>query len=275
MHITKMHGAGNDFVIINNIIEKLSREELSALAEKLCTPHLSVGANGLMAVEEAKNGGDYTMVFFNSDGSEGEMCGNGARCIARYGHDNGLAGDTQRIETISGTVVGQRITDSLYRIRLNDPSVAEAHRSVTLDGQIYDCAYVELGVPGLPHAVLLIEDGITPPTDKLFSLGAALRSAPEFPRGANVSFVSIADKNRVKAVTFERGVEDFTLACGTGCGAITTALTLRGIISGAEPLTIEMPGGTLSVSLTHENSSIRDIYLTGPAVTVFEAELAE
>ena len=97
MRFTKMHGAGNDFIIINNIEEQIPEERLGVLAKQLCAFHTSIGADGMMAVIPPKNGGDYGMMFFNSDGSLGEMCGNGARCICRWGYENGLAGETQRV----------------------------------------------------------------------------------------------------------------------------------------------------------------------------------
>ena len=274
MRFTKMHGAGNDFIIINNIEEKLPRGALPALAKRLCAAHTGAGADGLMAVENAVRGGDYAMLFFNSDGSEGEMCGNGARCIARYGYEHGLAGETQNVETVSGTVTGRRITSTLYRVRLNDPSLMDLHRPVSVCGRVCDCAYAELGVPGLPHAVLLLPELEDMDRGALFALGRALRHAPEFPRGANVSFVKPLGADDFRAVTYERGVEDFTLACGTGCGTAAAALTLRGLASGRD-VRFLMPGGELSISLTVENGAACDIYLTGPTAVVYEAELIE
>ena len=274
MRFTKMHGAGNDFIIINNIEEKLPRGALPALAKRLCAAHTGAGADGLMAVESAVRGGDYAMLFFNSDGSEGEMCGNGARCIARYGYEHGLAGETQNVETVSGTVTGRRITPTLYRVRLNDPSLMDLHRPVSVCGRVCDCAYAELGVPGLPHAVLLLPELEDMDRGALFALGRALRHAPEFPRGANVSFVKPLGADAFRAVTYERGVEDFTLACGTGCGTAAAALTLRGLASGRD-VRFLMPGGELSISLTVENGAAHDIYLTGPTAVVYEAELIE
>ena len=214
------------------------------------------------------------MLFFNSDGSEGEMCGNGARCIARYGYEHGLAGETQHVETVSGTVTGRRITPTLYRVRLNDPSLMDLHRPVSVCGRVCDCAYAELGVPGLPHAVLLLPELEDMDRGALFALGRALRHAPEFPRGANVSFVKPLGADAFRAVTYERGVEDFTLACGTGCGTAAAALTLRGLASGRD-VRFLMPGGELSISLTIENGAACDIYLTGPTAVVYEAELIE
>ena len=271
MRFTKMHGAGNDFIIINNIEEKLPRGALPALAKRLCAAHTGAGADGLMAVESAVRGGDYAMLFFNSDGSEGEMCGNGARCIARYGYEHGLAGETQHVETVSGTVTGRRITPTLYRVRLNDPSLMDLHRPVSVCGRVCDCAYAELGVPGLPHAVLLLPELEDMDRGALFALGRALRHAPEFPRGANVSFVKPLGADAFRAVTYERGVEDFTLSCGTGAGATAAAMRLRGEI-GNETLRLDFPGGELQVSLSVEEDAVCDIYLTGPAIVVAEGE---
>lgn len=275
MRFTKMHGAGNDFIIINNINGGILPGDMGALAKKLCAFHTGIGADGMMIVNPAKSGGDFAMSFFNSDGSEGEMCGNGARCIARYGFDKGLAGEDMSIETISGTVLGRRISENRYSVRLNDLSVIKSGLSLDVGGQSFECCYVELGVPGLPHAVVPMQGFDLMERAELFELGKALRSHAAFPKGANVSFVKHIEGNKLKAVTFERGVEDFTLACGTGCASIASALTLSGDVNGAEPVHISMPGGELSVSLSCEKGSIRDIWLTGPAALVFEGELID
>ena len=224
-----------------------------------------------MLVVPAQSTGDFAMRFYNSDGSLGEMCGNGARCIARYGYDRGIAGDIQRIETTAGIVVGQRIEENLYCVRLNDPTVAETEIGIPWDGQILSASYLELGDPGIPHAVLELSEWDTMPTDELRSLGAYIRSYPAFPKGANVTFRKRLDRTHVKAVTYERGVEDFTLACGTGAGATAAAMRLRGEI-GNEMLRLDFPGGELQVSLSVEEDAVCDIYLTGPAIVVAEGE---
>ena len=273
MHFTKMHGAGNDFIIINNIDGAIPESVLPELAAGLCAQHVSVGADGMMVVAAPRQGGDFRMIFYNSDGSLGEMCGNGARCIARYGYENGLSGEIQRIETTAGLVTGQRMTKRLYKVRLNDPSVIDLHRSVSAGGAVYDCAYIELGDPGIPHAIVLMPDWDERDHDMLRALGRALRFAEGFPRGANVSFVKVVDVGHVKAITYERGVEDFTLACGTGCGSIAAALRLLGL-SGDE-LAISMPGGELTVSLTASGGSVQDIYLTGPTNVVCNGDILD
>ena len=271
MRFTKMHGAGNDFIVINNIEEQIPHGELSALAKKLCTPRLSIGADGMMVVVAPEKGGDYGMLFYNSDGSMGEMCGNGARCICRYGYEKGLAGENPRVETTAGLVTGQRIDRTNYRVRLNDATTAEAHRHVLINAKTWDCAYVELGNPSIPHAILEKPGFAAMDRDELRKLGRALRFAQEFPKGANVSFVDIKSEQEVDITTFERGVEDFTLACGTGCGSAAVALFLRG--KGERQLLLHAPGGDLRVELSGEGTEINDIFLTGPTCIVCEGEI--
>lgn len=271
MKFTKMHGAGNDFVILDNLSGSIPESDYSRLAQTLCRRRLSIGADGLMIVLPAQGVGDYAMRFYNSDGSLGEMCGNGARCIARYGFDHGLAGDIQRIETTAGIVVGQRIERDLYCIRLNDPTAVETEIGIPWEGQILSVSYIELGDPGIPHAVLELPDWDALPEKELRSLGAYIRSYAAFPKGANVTFRKRLSRNHVKAVTFERGVEDFTLACGTGAGSTAAAMRLRGEL-GNETLTLDFPGGELQVSLSVEDDTVCDIYLTGPAIVVAEGK---
>ncbi|MEG1594373.1 MAG: diaminopimelate epimerase, partial [Oscillibacter sp.] len=232
MQFWKMNGAGNDFLILNNLVEHLSPEEFPDLAKTLCERHLSIGADGLMVVDAPTMGGDYKMLFFNSDGSVGEMCGNGARCICRYGYEMGLAGETQTVETTAGVVTGKRIDRRLYKIRLNDPSIIRLDSPIEVDGVRYPCSYVELGNPGLPHAVVPYANLRRADEGELRELGRKMRSHPAFPKGANVNFYELVGEDLIYERTFERGVEDFTYACGTGTGSVVTVLTLQGKVSG-------------------------------------------
>ncbi len=267
MKFTKMHGAGNDFIIINAFEEKMRHEDIPELARRICSRRTGIGADGLMLTAPATDGGDFKLLFYNADGSLGEMCGNGARCIARYGFEHGLAGKTQHIETTAGLVIGERISDTLYRIRLNDPSVTDLLRHACG----YNCSYVELGDPGIPHAVVLMDDWDLKDRSELFSIGRSLRYDPAFPKGANVSFVKLIGSDTVKAITYERGVEDFTLACGTGSGSIAAVLTLKGLVSGKN-VRIQMPGGELIISLAADSNGVRGIFLTGPTCVVCRGE---
>ena len=274
MNFTKMHGAGNDFVILETASREPDMARLSALAKKLCARRTSIGADGLMVVAPARGDGDYRMIFFNADGSEGEMCGNGARCICRYGYEHGLAGETQRVETISGLVVGQRIDKTRYRVRLNSPSLIDLNRRCTVEGQAVAAPYLELGVPGLPHAVVACPELESADPEALRQWGKALRWSDSFPAGANVNLYALAGPDTVRLRTYERGVEDFTLACGTGSASTAAVLYLLGLVS-AGPVHIENDGGRIDVELTPTADGVTDLYITGPTCVVCTGELTE
>ena len=274
MQFWKMNGAGNDFIILNNLVEHLPAEVLPQAARTLCHRHLSIGADGLMVVDAPTEGGDYRMLFFNSDGSVGEMCGNGARCICRYGYETGLAGETQTVETTAGIVTGQRIDSRLYRVRLNDPTTVKTDFPVELDGTVYPCAYVELGNPGLPHAVVPYRDLKNADENRLRELGRRLRWHPAFPKGANVNFYELLGEDHLYERTFERGVEDFTYACGTGTGSVVTVLTLLGQVSGRN-VRVDMTGGTLTIDAERAAGRIANLYLTGPTNIVCKGQVTD
>ena len=235
---------------------------------------MSIGADGLMVVEAPSQVGDYRMLFFNADGSVGEMCGNGARCICRYGYENGLAGEEQTVETASGIVTGRRIDQRNYRIRLTDPSMIRLDYPVEAGGKFWPCSYIELGNPGLPHAVIPYPGLAGKTMDELRTLGRSLRWNPAFPKGANVNFYDIAGPDQITELTFERGVEDFTYACGTGTGSTVLALTMKGLVSGKD-VTVSVPGGTLRVTIDREGASVQSIWLTGPTNVVCVGEIRD
>ena len=274
MRFWKMNGAGNDFVVLNNLEEHLPAECLPQAARTLCQRHLSVGADGLMVVDAPTQGGDYKMLFFNSDGSVGEMCGNGARCICRYGYELGLAGETQTVETTAGIVTGRRITQRLYRVRLNDPTTVKLDAPVEVDGIRHPCSYVELGNPGLPHAVVPYPNLRDADESQLRELGRKLRWHPAFPKGANVNFYEILGDDLLYERTFERGVEDFTYACGTGTGSVVAVLTLLGRVTGRN-VRVDMKGGTLTRDVEHAGSQVTGLYLTGPTNVVCKGEVTD
>lgn len=275
MRFTKMNGAGNDFILLDAIAEPFDESAASALARSLCDRRRSIGADGLMLVTRAEGDADYRMRFYNSDGSPGEMCGNGARCICRYGYENGLAGETQRVETTAGLVTGWRMGKRLYRIRLNDPCHMRLDGTAEVDGITYDCAYVELGDPGIPHAAVPIAGLRDYDTAALLRLGRTLRHYPDFPKGANVNFYEIIGPDHVYERTYERGVEDFTYACGTGTGSVVTVLTLLGKVSGKH-VRVDMTGGTLYVDAERNAAGrVTDLYLTGPTNVVCKGEITD
>ena len=274
MKFWKMNGAGNDFVIINNMDGAISADQYGIIAKTLCERHMSIGADGMMFVEKPHGEADYRMAFYNSDGSMGEMCGNGARCICRYGYEMGLAGEVQTVETTAGVVVGHRIDQRLYRIRLNGPTVLKVNYPVELDGTMRECAYVELGNPGIPHAVVPIQGLADFPERLLFDLGRKLRYHEAFPKGANVNFYEITGEDEVFERTYERGVEDFTYACGTGTGSLVTVLTMKGLVSGKN-VRVKMTGGELIIDIDREGDVIHNLYLTGPTNMVCSGEVTD
>ena len=287
MKFWKINGAGNDFIIINNVYEKIPKENFATLARKLCDRRMSIGADGLMLVERASGSADYRMVFYNSDGSQGEMCGNGARCICRYGYETGLAGETQAVETTAGLVTGRRISERTYRIRLNDPAVCRLDEEVTVKpGEAYVrftqencsgelrflCSYVELGNPGIPHCVVEIKGLQDRPREEVAAIGRMLRSYEGYPKGANVNFYDIIGIDHVYECTFERGVEDLTYACGTGTGSTALVLTKKKLVSGKNVI-FDMKGGRLSVDINMPGDKAADIFLTGPTNIVAKGEV--
>ena len=274
MQFWKMNGAGNDFVVLDNRDGSIDKKHYGQIALRLCHRHLSVGADGLMVVEKPTMGGDYRMAFYNSDGSMGEMCGNGARCICRYGYEMGLAGEVQRVETTAGLVIGERLDGRRYRVRLNDPCNLRFDLPLEVEGETYAVSYVELGDPGIPHAVVPMENLRNYDTAKLFALGRALRYHEAFPKGANVNFYEVEGPDCIYERTYERGVEDFTYACGTGTGSVVTVLTLKGQVSG-NAVAVEMAGGRLDIDVVRDGDKITDLYLTGPTNIVCKGEITD
>jgi diaminopimelate epimerase len=273
MTFVKMHGAGNDFIIVDNRNQEISVEKMPEIAQELCPRRTSVGADGIMFLNPPVLPGpeaDVDMYFFNASGLEGEMCGNGARCVCRYMYEYGISDETQRIRTKSGLVTGQRIDDTRYRIRLNDITVRKNNVYTEFEGHRYLCDYMEMGEPGLPHVVVELPGLTSMDREELRPLGVYLRNF--FPHGANVNFFELAEDGHVELLTYERGVEDFTLACGTGAGCTASHLVALGRAK-PEGTSIHVPGGWLEVAVEGGRySPSHDIYLTGPTCVVYEGE---
>lgn len=267
-----MNGAGNDFIILNNLADKRPATDFPAMARTLCERHLSIGADGLMVVDTPTEGGDYKMLFFNSDGSIGEMCGNGARCICRYGYETKLACEIQRVETTAGLVTGRRMDQRNYQVQLNHVTTMELNRILDVDGAQYPCAYVELGNPGLPHLAVPMSNLKHRDTNSLGELGRKLRWHPSLPKGANVNFYDIIGEDLIFERTFERGVEDFTYACGTGTGSVVAALTLLGQVSGKN-VQVDMAGGRLVIDAPVSDGKVTALYLVGPTNLVAKGQI--
>lgn len=275
MNFWKMNGAGNDFIIINNIEEKIPAENFKEIAIRLCERHMSIGADGLMIVEKPEGDADYKMIFYNSDGSLGEDVWK-----RRQVHLQVLVlktvwqGKTQRVETTAGIVTGERISERSYKIRLNTPAVCRLDEDVSINNVHLKCSYVELGNPGIPHCVTEIKNLQDFPEDMLRDIGRSLRRYSKYPKGANVNFYDIIGDNHIYERTFERGVEDFTYACGTGTGSVVMVLTLKKLVSGNQ-VKVDMKGGQLTVDVMTESNKVTDIFLTGPTNIVARGEVLD
>ena len=258
MNVTYMNGAGNDFMVLDARGLAL---DFTALALELCK--LS-GADGFMAVDHPTvPGADFKLHFYNADGSRGEMCGNGARCICRYAYDLGIAPEEMIVETDAGLVPGWRLDENRYRVKLNNPSILDLNRKEHI-------AYAELGDPGVPHAVAEYRGDLWADAEALRDPMTRLRHDPAFPKGANVNFYQFLGEAEVRVLTFERGVEDYTLACGTGCGSIASTLWAQGRLPGGV-LTAHNRGGTLTVSVS--GKPIDSLFLEGPTEVVRTYEI--
>lgn len=258
MRVTHMSGAGNDFAVIDARGLEL---DFSKLALELCK---QLGCDGFMAVDTSQTA-DFRLHFYNADGSRGEMCGNGSRCICKFAFDHGIAGETMSVQTDAGIVYGWRLAEDRYRVKLNNPGITDLCRKE-------DVAYIELGTPGVPHAVKQIPGLKHEDRETLRELGVSLRYDPAFPKGANVNFYDWLDESTVRILTYERGVEDYTLACGTGSASVAAVLYLGGELPG-KLLRVENPGGTLGIRLEGADGQVQALYLEGPAQVIKEFEM--
>ena len=248
-----MNGAGNDFMVMD---ARGGKYDFEALALALCK---LTGADGFMAVDVSDKA-DFRLHFYNADGSRGEMCGNGSRCICRFAYDMGIAGEEMSVETDAGIVYGRRLNESVYAVQLNNPGIVDLARKE-------DCAYIELGTPGVPHAVKEVAGLAWSQREQLRDMARALRYDPAFPKGANANLYTRLDENTVRILTFERGVEDYTLACGTGSASTAVVLWLRGEVPTGH-LTVKNPGGDLGITIEGKNGVVEKLMLEGPTEVV-------
>ncbi|MBI5773695.1 MAG: diaminopimelate epimerase [Verrucomicrobia bacterium] len=265
LEFTKMNGAGNDFVLMDNRAGQvhLTRDQIV----RLCDRHRGVGADGLMMLVPCKSGkADWAWDFYNSDGSRAEMCGNGARCFARYIQRLTGAGGRLTFETVAGVIAaqfdGERVT-----VNLTAPHSLKLNESVPLSTGAQAIHSLNTGVP---HAVLFVPDA-----DKAMvqSLGHEIRFHPHFaPKGTNVNFVQVLGPNRIRVRTYERGVEGETLACGTGVSA--SALIASRVHGFTSPVTVQVQGGDmLQVSFAENGGNFTEVRLNGPADFAFEGRI--
>jgi diaminopimelate epimerase len=260
----KFSGSGNDFIIIDNRDRVIDENGLSDFIAGVCRRKMSVGANGLILVENSKVV-DFKWRFFNSDGSTAEMCGNGARCTARFAYLNDIAGPEMAFETEAG-IVSAAVQEDRVKLKMTDPKDLETDYVLELKNGPVTLSGINTGVP---HAVLRVVD-----IDKIdvSGLGREIRFHERFsPSGANVNFVS-GKTGLLSVRTYERGVEDETLACGTG--AVAAALITAFQTGRRSPIDVMTRSGcTLKVHFREKAGVFSDVHLEGDARLIFRGEL--
>jgi len=262
----KMNGSGNDFIIIDNRRGVLPLDDPREFAALVCRRKVSAGADGLILVERA-SGADFKWQFFNSDGSVAEMCGNGARCVARFSYLQEICGPEMTFETLAGLIHAQ-VTGSRVKVTLPKPAALKLDYEIDLEQGPLVVSSVNTGVP---HVVVAVPD---PESADVAALGHEIRFHPLFsPAGTNVNFVSLRE-GALEIRTYERGVEDETLSCGTGTVAAAVVGVCRGDISSPVAV-VTRSGETLTVHVEHNGSEIGEVCLEGDTRVVYEGVLTQ
>ena len=255
----KTTGTGNDFIVIDNRAGALPESDLVPFAVAKCPRGLAVGADGVMLMESSSVA-DFKMRLINADGSEAEMCGNGIRCMALVARECGIGGESLRVEALAG-LIGTQMTPDGVRVQMTEPGDLELIEGIEAAGQRFDVRFINTGVP---HAVIYVDE---PDDVPIREWGRAVRMHERFqPAGTNVNFVKLLD-DRLRIRTYERGVEDETLACGTGCVAAAAAAVVEQRLP--SPVTLEARGGTLRVHVGLEAGVSVSAALEGPAEIVY------
>ena len=257
---TKASGAGNDFVLVNDLAGNI-RVDFARLARAACDRHFGVGGDGLLVLQESSRA-DFTMLYYNADGSSGGMCGNGGRCIARFAYLEGVAGKSQHFEALDYLYEAE-VGESSVRLHMKDTQGIRKDLRFSVPGGEMAGTFIDTGAP---HAVIFVEE-----IDRLdvMSIGRGIRYDPMFaPSGTNVNFVRIGSGSTIAIRTYERGVESETMACGTG--SVASALVSSEVHSLASPVTVAVRSGeSLTVRFTKSGLSWTDISLDGSAHMLF------
>jgi len=275
IHFTKMHGLGNDFIVLNNLHNEyqLSAKQIAALSHR----QFGVGFDQLLLVEAATEPGiDFSYRIFNVDGREVEHCGNGARCFAKYVSDKGLFHEKSLVVKTANRVLTLKIDGDSVTVDMEAPEFVASKipfigdsnlkmhtRQLTVSGSPLEVEFCTLSM-GNPHAVIRVED-LSKTAVK--EIGEALGAHPDFPEGCNVGFMQLCDRDTIDLRVYERGAGE-TLACGTGACAAVVAGCLQGLLD--DTVTVKLHGGELSITWLGIDSPV---LMTGPATTVFEGKI--
>lgn len=263
MPFEKMHGLGNDFVIVNasHLPADSNPVYETKLTKQICDRNRGIGADGLIIIDQVKNSDQAirSWRFYNSDGSIAEMCGNGVRCAAKYIYEHGLSGEETsfKLETLAGDIGLELLADDMVRVDMGAARSIEEGLSINVDGFDFNYDFISMGNP---HAVAFFDD-----VDSVKQYGAAIEIHKNFPNKTNVEFAQIISPTKIRLVVWERGC-GFTEACGTGACATAIAAILRGHAQKDTDIEVALPGGTLIIRW---DSVAETIFMTGPAELSF------
>lgn len=259
-----MHGAGNDFVIVDDRTMRFPLSDRTWI-KRICSLHSGIGAEGLILIQPSDKA-SFCMRFFNPDGLEAEMCGNGVRCAAQFAHDGGIAGREMTIQTMAG-ILRTSITENGVRAALPVSPGIRLNFPVQAAGQSIMCSFINTGVP---HVVLETDNLETVDLDRM---GPLLRRHKDFaPQGANVDYLCVTGDHSLNVRTYERGVEAETFACGTGITACAIIAALMNKV--APPVRVKCRhGDILEVDFKRNGDKVRNVTLSGPAEYVFEGKV--
>jgi len=263
----KMSGSGNDFIVIDNRNNIVDESDLSNFIVNVCRRKMSVGADGVILVENTGNA-DFKWRFFNSDGSVAEMCGNGARCVARFAYLNNIAGSNMSFETLAGLVKAEVIEERV-KVKMTDPFDLQTDVAIELKNGLTSIYSINTGVPHVVMVKNSIDD------IDIVKIGREIRYHDRFsPAGTNVNFVCHIKDNTIAIRTYERGVEDETLACGTGAAASAIVMAHKTKLD--SPLSVLTRSGEyLNIFFKEKEGQYYDIYLEGDARIIYKAQLLE
>lgn len=267
LEFAKMTGAGNDFIVIDDRQNSIG-DDARELAKQLCRRRLSIGADGLILLLPSSRA-DFRMRYFNSDGSEADMCGNGGRCAAKFANERGIAAERMTFESRSGLHSAEMLDDGGVKLGMTDPRAMLLDNAVLLKGERRLAHRINTGVP---HAVCEVEDLDNFP---VVEIGRILRFYTEFmPEGTNADFVEVIDEGTIALRTYERGVENETLACGTGAVAASLIMSALGKVK--PPVAVRTRGGeTLTIAFYMSDLGFCDVTLSGNADIVYEGVLEQ
>ena len=264
--ITKMSGAGNDFIIIDHRSQFIPVAFHAQFAQMVCRRRFSVGADGLILIEDAE-ATDFSWRFYNNDGSIAEMCGNGARCAARYAYQLGIAGQRMNFSTVAGVIEAEILGEQEHvSVRMTEPFGYQDSNLISLGGQEREIFSINTGVP---QAVVFVDTDEIP----LKLWGRTVRFHEDFePAGTNVNFIRVLEDGNLHVRTYERGVEDETMACGTGVVASAIIAAMQGLTE--SPVEVITSGGeSLMVQFELDGSKVTNVYLQGAARIIYEGQL--